>query len=51
MLYIVKAYGEYDRGLKDRVEVINARDEEDAWTKAWMMFPEYKELSVTRKEG
>lgn len=50
MQYIVKAHADWERRLKEQVEIINARDEEDAWTKAWMMFPEYKELSVTRKE-
>jgi hypothetical protein len=50
MQYIVKAHADLERRLKEQVGIINARDEEDAWRKAWIMFPEYKELSVTRKE-
>lgn len=50
MQYIVIAYGDYERGLRRQEIVINARDEEEAWTRAWMTFPEYKELLVTRKE-
>lgn len=50
MEYIVKAHADYERRLKEQVVVIYARNEEDAWIKAWMAFPEYKELSVTRKE-
>ena len=51
MEYIVTAHRDYERRLKEQVVIINARNEEDAWTTAWMAFPEYKELSVTRKEG
>lgn len=50
MQYIVKAHADWERGLREQTVIINARDEKDAYTKAWMMFPEYKELSVTRKE-
>jgi hypothetical protein len=50
MQYIVKAYGDYERRLKEQEVVIEAVDEEVAYLKAWMIFPEYKELSVTRKE-
>ena len=50
MQYEVIAYADWERGLRRQEVVINARDEENAWTKAWMMFPEYKELLVTPKE-
>ena len=50
MQYTVIAYGDAERGLKRQEVVINAHNEEDAWTKAWKAFPEYKELLVTRKE-
>ena len=50
MQYIVIAYGDYERGLKRQEVVINAHNDEDAWTAAWMAFPEYKELLVERKE-
>lgn len=50
MEYTVIAYGDYERGLRRQEIVINARDEEEAWTRAWMAFPEYKELLVTPKE-
>ena len=45
--YRVKAYGDYDRRLKQKEKIIIAKDEEDAWIKAWKEFPEYKEISVT----
>ena len=44
--YLVKAHADWERGLKAQTRVINAKDEEEAWTKAWKLFPEYKELSV-----
>lgn len=50
MQYIVTAHRDYERRLKEQVVIIYAHSEEDAWIKAWMAFPEYKELSVTRKE-
>jgi hypothetical protein len=50
--YLVKAYADWDRRLKEKTTIIDAHDEEDAWTRAWMMFPEYKELGVwEQKEG
>lgn len=50
--YLVKAYADWDRRLKEQTKIITAEDEEDAWIKAWMMFPEYKELGVwEQKEG
>ena len=45
--YNVKAYGNYERRLKQQEKIITAKDEEDAWIKAWMEFPEYDEISVT----
>lgn len=46
MQYIVKAHGDPDRSLKTQSVLINAYNEKEAWRTAWMMFPEYKELSV-----
>ena len=45
--YQVKAYGNYERRLKQQEKIITANDEEDAWIKAWMEFPEYDEIGVT----
>ena len=50
MQYIVKAHADYERQLQEQEVVIEAIDEDVAYLKAWMIFPEYKELSVTRKE-
>ena len=50
MQYEVIAYADNERGLKRQEIVINAHNEDEAWTRAWMAFPEYKELLVTRKE-
>ena len=44
--YSVKAYGDYQRRLKERTTIITANDEEEAWILAWKAFPEYKELGV-----
>ena len=48
--YGVKIVCHYERRLKEQTDIIQAHNEVDAWLKAWMMFPEYKELSVTQKE-
>ena len=45
--YRIKAYGNYERRLKQKEKTIIAKDEEDAWVRAWKEFPEYDELSVT----
>jgi hypothetical protein len=50
MQYEVIAYADWERGLRRQEIIINAHNEEEAWTKAWRTFPEYKELLVTRKE-
>ncbi len=44
--YSVKAYGDYERGLKTQTATITAKDEEEAWIKAWKTFPEYDQLGV-----
>ena len=44
--YDVKAYADWDRGLKAQTTVIEAKDEEEAWIIAWKTFPEYKEVGV-----
>jgi hypothetical protein len=49
--YNVKAYGNYERRLKQQEKIITAKDEEDAWIKAWKEFPEYDELLVTEVEA
>ena len=45
--YRVKAYGNYERRLKQKEKTIIAKDEEDAWIQAWKEFAEYDEISVT----
>ena len=42
--YFIKAYGE--EGLKTQTKTITANNEEEAWTKAWRLFPEYHEIGV-----
>lgn len=51
--YKVKAYGDYERRLKEQEITITASDEEEAWITAWKTFPEYKELLVweIKEEG
>ena len=44
--YLIKAYGDFERRLKQQEKVITAKDEEEAWITAWKTFPEYKELGV-----
>ncbi len=44
--YLIKAYGDYEYGLKQQEKIITAKDEEEAWITAWKTFPEYKELGV-----
>jgi hypothetical protein len=45
--YKIKAYGNFERRLKQKEKVITAKDEEDAWIKAWKEFAEYDEIGVT----
>ena len=45
--YEVIAYGNYERRLKRKEKIIIAKDEEDAWIKAWKEFAEYDEILVT----
>jgi hypothetical protein len=45
--YKIKAYGNYDRRLKQKEKIISAKDEEDAWIQAWKEFAEYDEIGVT----
>ena len=44
--YLIKAYGDYERRLKQKTKIITAENEEEAWIEAWKTFPEYKELGV-----
>lgn len=45
--YRIKAYGNYERGLKQKTKTITAKDDEDAWIQAWKEFAEYDEIGVT----
>ena len=49
--YFIKAYRDYEFGLKEQTKVITAKDEEEAWIKAWKLFPEYHEIGVYEEEG
>ena len=49
--YLVKAYADWERRLKEQMRIINAESEEEAWTTAWKLFPEYKELQVLKEES
>lgn len=49
--YEVKYYGDYERGLKSKTITIEASNEDEAWTKAWKMHPEYKEMAVWEEES
>jgi hypothetical protein len=44
--YEIKAYGEYEKGLKSQTKIIEAKDGAEAWDIAWKTFPEYHELGV-----
>lgn len=48
--YVVKAYADWDRQLKEKTKVITANDEEEAWILAWKTFPEYTQLGVFEME-
>ena len=45
--YRIKAYGNFERRLKQKEKIITATDEEDAWIQAWKEFAEYDEIGVT----
>lgn len=44
--YKIKAYGDYERGLKPQAKIIEAKNDNEAWDIAWRTFPEYHELGV-----
>ena len=48
--YLVKAYADFERRLKEKTKIITAIDEEEAWITAWKTFPEYKHLGVWEQE-
>ena len=48
--YSVTAYGDYERGLKRQEATITAKNDEEAWTQAWKMFCEYKEIFVSEED-
>lgn len=45
--YNVRAYGNYERGLKTQDIVIEAESQEEAYRKAWRIFCEYEEIRVS----
>ena len=47
--YFIKAYRDYEYGLKEQTKIITAKDEEEAWTIAWKTFPEYHESGVVEE--
>ena len=52
MRYCIVAYAEADEGYLPRQEVeIEAADEDTAYLRARMMFPEYHEIGVYEDEG
>ena len=48
--YLIKAYADWDYGLKEQTKIITATDEEQAWIQAWKTFPEYKQIGVWEQE-
>ena len=46
MKFDVRAYGDYEMGLKTQDVVIIANSRDEAYDKAWSMFPEYHEIGV-----
>lgn len=49
--YQVTAYGDAEEGLSRKTAQIEAKDRNDALNKAWGMFPEYHEISVSEIGG
>ena len=47
--YTVIAYP--DDGYPRKEAIITARNERQAWDKAWQMFPEYHEVGVFEMKG
>ena len=48
MKFTVVAYAE--NGLPRKEVTIAARNKDEAWAKAWRMFPEYHEVGVFEEE-
>ena len=48
--YYIKAYGDYEEGLKPQTKIITAKDEAEAWNIAWKTFPEYHEIGVWEED-
>lgn len=48
MRYTVVAYAE--EGLPRKEQDITARTKDEAWSKAWRLFPEYHEVGVYEAE-
>lgn len=48
--YTVIAYADED-GYPRKETIITAKDETQAWDKAWQMFPEYHEIGVFEMKG
>lgn len=48
--YLIKGYGDYERGLKDKTQTIAANTKGEAWDIAFKTFPEYKEVGVWEED-
>ena len=44
--YLIKAFEDIERRLKEREAIVCAKDREEAMRLAWEHFPEYKEVGV-----
>lgn len=44
--WIIIAYGDYERKLKRQEKIIYAKDWNEAISKGWDLFPEYKEIGA-----
>lgn len=44
--YLIKAFADIERRLKEREAIVCAKDREAAMRLAWERFPEYKEVGA-----
>ena len=47
--FLIKAYADPIRGLKEQTKTISANDYGEAYAFSWKMFPEYKEMMITEE--
>ena len=47
--YLIKAYADPSRGLKEQTEIISANDYGEAYEVSRKMFPEYKEVLISEE--